>query len=360
MMSSRENVMRLTRLLTSLLLILVILLSGCGPQAKTPLVVFAAGSLIQPFNDLAKAFEAKNPDVSVQSEFHGSIQVIRQVTDLHQKIDVVATADESLLPMLMYTGQDSETAQAYASWSIKFATNRLGIAYTAKSKHADEINEQNWYKLLAQPDVKVGIADPRFDASGYRTLMIYQLSQEYYKKPTLFFDTFQGAFKYPIQVEDENGVSVIHVPEILETRDNAHIVLRGASLQLLALLESGDLDYAFEYESVIQQHKFQLVKLPDALNLGAPGMAANYGKVSVRLDFQRFAAVKPEFRGEQIAYGITIPSNAPHPREAARFIQFIFSQEGRQIMNQNYHPVYDPLVIDHPASLPADLAGLKK
>jgi len=33
--------------------------------------------------------------------------------------------------------------------------------------------------------------------------------------------------------------------------------------------------------------------------------------VEVDLNFQRFATVKPQFVGERIAYGITIPSNAP-------------------------------------------------
>ena len=48
------------------------------------------------------AFEAQHPDVDVQVEGHGSIQAIRQVTDLHRPIDVVAVADESLIPDLMF------------------------------------------------------------------------------------------------------------------------------------------------------------------------------------------------------------------------------------------------------------------
>ena len=49
---------------------------------------------------------------------------------------------------------------------------------------------------------------------------------------------------------------------------DAHILLRGASIQLIALLESGDLDYGFEYESVIRQHGLKLLSLPDEVNLG--------------------------------------------------------------------------------------------
>ncbi len=57
--------------------------AGCSRE-KTPLVVFAAGSLIIPFADLEKAFEARYPEIDVQAEYHGSIQVIRHVTELHE------------------------------------------------------------------------------------------------------------------------------------------------------------------------------------------------------------------------------------------------------------------------------------
>ena len=151
--------------------------AGAESDAKTPLVVFAAGSLILPFADLEKAFEAANPDIDVQAEYHGSIQVMRHVTDLHEEIDVVATADASLIPMLMYASKVPETGQPYADWYIRFASNRLALAYRPESKYASEINAENWPEILARPDVKLGLSDPRFDASGYRTLMAFALDE---------------------------------------------------------------------------------------------------------------------------------------------------------------------------------------
>ncbi len=344
------NIHRFTRML-ALLLIFVSSSSGCagrspGSQAngsaKTPLVVFAAGSLIIPFGDLEKAFESKYPNIDVQAEYHGSIQVIRQVTDLHKPIDVVATADASLIPMLMYAASDPDTGQPYAGWYIRFASNHLALAYGPNSKYADEINRDNWYSILARPDVKVGVADPRFDASGYRALMAYALAQEYYQKNTLFRDMFGGHFTYPLGIFKDEGLTTITVPEIIETKTNSHIVIRGASIQLVALLESGDLDYSFEYESVIRQHQLQILQLPDAINLGAEGYEQTYNTVQVNLDFQRFATVKPQFRGERIGYGITIPGNAPHPDEAALFIAFLLGPEGRAVMQADFQPLFDP------------------
>ena len=324
-------------------------------SGKTPLVVFAAGSLIIPFGDLEKAFESKYPNIDVQAEYHGSIQVIRQVTDLHKPIDVVATADASLIPMLMYATKDPETAKPNASWFIRFASNHLALAYGPNSKYADEINSANWYSILARPDVKVGIADPRFDASGYRALMAYALAQDYYQKSTLFRDMFSGHFTYPLGIFKDDGLTTITVPEIVETQPNSHIVIRGASIQLIALLESGDLDYAFEYESVIRQHQLKLLQLPDSINLGAEGYDQTYSTVQVDLDFQRFASVKPQFRGERIGYGITIPGNAAHPDQAAQFIAILLGPEGRAIMQKDYHPLFDPATGDQYGNIPAVL-----
>ena len=332
---------------------------GCAtkPVAKTPLNLIIAGSLMIPFDDLEKAYEAEHPDVDVQIEAHGSIQAIRQVSEVHELMDAVFSADHTLIPMLMYQAKVPETNRPYANWYIKFATNHLGLAYSSKSKYADQINSDNWYKIVARSDVKLGIADPRFDAVGYRALMTLQLAKAAYNKPTIFEDVIMGQFKTPITLADESGRVIIHVPEILETQKSSNIVLRGASIQEIALLESGDLDYAFEYESVIQQHKLNLVKLPDAINLGSEQYAKQYAQVQVRLDFQRFVSVKPEFTGEVIGYGMTIPSNAPHPKQAEDFIAFLLGSKGRAIMEANHHPLVSPQA-DRYDVLPASLKPL--
>jgi len=325
---------------------------------KTPLTVFAAGSLIIPFTHIEQAFEKQYPNIDVQVEYHGSIQVMRHVTELHEPIDVVATADASLIPMLMYANNVPETGEPYADWFIRFASNHLALAYSPESKYADEINASNWTEVLARPDVKTGLADPRFDASGYRTLMAYALTEIENSRYDLFGAMFDGQFTFPVTIFRGDQLTTITVPEILETKSNSHIVLRGASIQLIALLESGDLDYAFEYESVIQQHGLSMLQLPDAVNLGEANYEDTYKDVQVNLDFQRFATIKPQFRGERIGYGITIPSNAPHADEAALFIAFLLSPEGRAILAADHHPMFDSFAADGYINLPESLKAL--
>jgi molybdate/tungstate transport system substrate-binding protein len=269
---------------------------------------------------------------------------------------VVVTADASLIPMLMYASKVPE--QPYADWYIRFASNRLALAYNAESKYADEINADNWTEVIARPDVKIGIADPRFDASGYRALMAFALSEMANEDYGLFAPMFDGQFSFPVTIFRGDELTTITVPEILETKTDSHIVLRGASVQLIALLESGDLDYAFEYESVIQQHHLSMLSLPAEVNLGEQEFETFYNQVQVKLDFQRFATVKPQFRGERIGYGVTIPASALHPSEAAQFIAFLLSPDGRSVMEGDHHPMFETFSADGYESLPLDLQSL--
>ena len=332
--------------------------AGAESEAKTPLVVFAAGSLIIPFADVEQAFEARYPNIDVQAEYHGSIQVMRHATELHEAIDVVATADASLIPMLMYASQVPETGEPYTDWYIRFASNHLALAYRPESKYASEINADNWFEILTRPDVKLGLSDPRFDAAGYRELMALSLMENSLGRYGLFEPVFGGQFTFPVTIFRDDDLTTITVPEILETKPDAHIILRGGSIMLIALLESGDLDYVFEYESVIQQHGLKMLALPEAVNLGEAEFESAYEAVQVNLDFQRFATVKPQFRGERIGYGITIPTNAPHPDAAALFIEFLLGPEGRAIMDANHHPLFDPCLADGYASMPPSLQAI--
>ncbi len=206
--------------------------------------------------------------------------------------------------------------------------------------------------------MRLGIADPRFDANGYRALMMLKLAEGYYNKPTLFFDAFDGQFTSPVTVEDEGQQAVIHVPEILETKSGARVVMRAYSVQLLPLLESGDIDYAIEYLSVVEQHGLQYVTLPSEVNLGDENLGDLYGKVRVDLDYQRFATVKPSFVRAVITYSLTVPSNAGNPEAASAFVSFLLGPEGQE----DHGPVPSAHVrqprCDNLDAVPGELRGL--
>ncbi len=334
---------------------LVLSVAGCGSDKRQVKLIYA-GSLIVPFERLAAEFERRHPDVDVLTESHGSIQVLRHVTELGDRFDLAVSADEQLIPPLMYDRVDHETGKPYASWYCTFATNRMVLAISPKSPLAGELDARTWYRRVTQPDVRFGLADPRFDAAGYRALMLLQLAEREYDDPYLFEDMMMGRFTTPVTVtRSAAGVDVIEVPEILETQRGGALVLRGASIQLVALLESGDLDCAFEYESVARQHGLKYVRLPSAIDLGEAGLRADYRRVEVKLDFQRFASVKPVFRGDVIRYALTIPANAPDPELAGELVTFLLGDDGRRILEEDYQPVLTPAVLDAASAAPQEV-----
>jgi len=344
------------------LLILIIALetAGCslpGPireRNKVKLKVIIAGSLLVPFQSLEKEFEKANPDIDLLLEGHGSVQVIRSVTELNNKADIVAVADDHLIPLMMYSAEIPESSKPYADWCIKFATNKLGIAYKPESAYSSEINANNWYSIISRPDVIIGLADPRIDAMGYRTLMSMQLAEDYYHDQDIFEKCIGSAFNPPISIINNSDLSRIKIPEIVRSTKQK-VKLRSYSIQLMALLESGDIDYSFEYESVARQRGLKFLSLPEGIDLSNSDYEKQYQKVKVSLDFKRFASVVPDFEGRQIVYGLTIPNNAFHPEEASRFIKFILGQNGQRIFNQSYQPfLVNPKCDDVPA-LPEDL-----
>jgi molybdate/tungstate transport system substrate-binding protein len=365
---SLATVVAAALLMAALVATAALFLTGCSSSdggtgatagsGKTTLRVLFAGSLIIPFAEVEKQFEAAHPGVEVNMEGHGSIQAIRIVGDLHEQADLVITADYRLIPMLLYQSTDPDTGRPYSDWSVIFATNKMALAYTDGSAFAGEVSADNWFDVVNRPDVRLGISDPRMDANGYRSLMTIRLAEKYYPQPGLFTTTFGGVFRVPVRVTQSGENSLITVPEILETKSASHVVLRPYSVNLLPLLQTGDIDYAFEYESVIRQHGLRYVTLPPEIDLGDPAQADSYGRVTVKLDYQRFASVKPEFTGEPIRYGATIPSNSANPELAAELLAFILGPEGQAIMAQNYQPVIVPAQTDNYEKLPATIKSL--
>jgi len=307
------------RLAISLFPVLVLALSlipGCS--VRTTLTIYHAGSLTIPFDEVTKEFNKLYPDIKVETGVAGSVIAIRKVTELGKKAGIIASADYILIPEMMFP--------EYADWYITFACNRMVIAYTDNSLFGDEINEDNWYEVLQRHGVNYGRSDPNQDPCGYRTLMVWQLAQDYYNAPGLY-DKLYGA---------------------------AGELIRPKEVDLIALLESGDLDYAFNYLSVARQHKLNFVELPAEIDLSSQEFGDYYSKAKVEI-----AGKKPgetiTKTGKPIVYGVTIPKNAPHPELAVAWIDFLLSSDGMAILEANGQPPIIPAVTNDKSKLPDEL-----
>lgn len=257
--------MRVTRLMRFFLAIGLTACMGRDREPpRSPITVFAASSLARPLAVLADSFQRRARIVTLP-ELGGSLEQARKITELNRIPDVLMLADDDVVAAL---------APTHLEWYVRFATNRVVIAYAPRSRFADSVTSENWWRILSKPRVTIGRADPGIAPAGRHALTVLRRAGDYYARPALFDTLFARS---PLRYVRPNAT------------------------ELAALLETGEVDYVIEYESVARQYGFRFVELPEEL---APA----------------------------ILYGMSVPRQAVHAAEATQFVAFVLSDAGKGIL----------------------------
>jgi len=323
-MKKRNLFIRLTVAILAVSLFLFITGPAGAGDLSGKLVIFHAGSLSVPLKTIEKNFEKMHPGLDIQREPSGSSKAARKVSDLKKPCDIMASADYKVIDKLLIPG--------YADWNIRFATNQLVLCYTDKSKYAGEVNATNWQDILARPGVVWGHSDPNLDPCGYRSLMVLQLAETYYQKPGLY-------------------------DRLIANRPMQNV--RPKSVQLISLLQTGNMDYAWEYLSVAVQHKLKYVILPDQINLGNYKYDDLYAGAVVRVTGKKPGTFM-NIKGKSCTYGITLIKNAPNREAAVAFLAYMLDPNGGlQVLKEMGQPPFVPCRVPTAAMLGGLSAPLK-
>ena len=271
------------------------------------LTIFHAGSLTVPMAAIEKAFEAKYPDVDVQREPSGSSKAARKISDLGKPCDIMAAADYKVIDKLLRPD--------YTDNNIRFASNRMVLCYTDRSRFAETINEKNWMDILQKSGVVWGHSSPDLDPCGYRTLMVLQLAEKYYQRLGLYQKT-------------------------LANRPKRNV--RPKAVELISLLQTGNMDYAWEYRSVAVQHNLKFVEMPDEINLGNYKFDQEYAQATVEVSGKK-PGTTMTMTGKSITYGVTLLKDAPNHDAAIAFLAFMLdSSGGLKILEEMGQPPFIP------------------
>jgi molybdate/tungstate transport system substrate-binding protein len=264
--------------------------AGLGTASgKDTAVVFVAASLTNAIRPQLDSFAAAR-GVTLLTESGASMEHVRKLTELHRIPDLLLLADDEVFP--------TQLAPNYTSWWADFARNRMVVAYTDRSKAANEISDTNWYRILTRPGVEVGRADERIAPVGYRTLTLFALAALKYGQASLA------------------GQLVENAPP-KNVRPNA--------AELAALLAAGELDYIYDYESVARAHHFRYVVMP------------------------------PEVTGRPVTYALAIPDSAPHRKTGEALLQFFLSDSVRPKLRARFVDMMDRPIV-HGTGAPAFLS----
>lgn len=260
------------------------------------LVIFHAGSLAVPFEQLADEFMKMHRRVQVLREVAGSRECARKVCDLGKYCDVLASADGKVISNLLMP--------KHATWYVEFANNEMVLVYDRKSLGELQIADLPARLLKCMALYR---ADPNLDPCGYRTLMVWQLMGRYYNQPDLYEKLM---VKSPVS----------------KTRPK--------ETDILALFESGQADCFFIYRSVAEQHGLNYLVLPAEVNLSQPAMAETYATAIVEVTGTEPGTMLTRV-GAPIVYGITMPVQAADSRVGREFVRFVLSAKGKEIMRAN-------------------------
>ena len=294
--------------------------------AGEKVIIFHAGSLTVPLAKIEKQFEAANPGIDVLREGGGSTKMARMISELNKPADIMASADYKVI--------DKALIPQHADWNIRFASNQLVLCYTDQSRYAGEVNDQNWYEILGRQGVVWGHSDPNLDPCGYRSLMVLQLAEKYYNVPGLY-------------------------DRLIANRPQKNV--RPKSVELVSLLKTGNMDYAWEYLSVAVQHGLKYITLDEHINLGNYKYDKFYAQASVKV-----AGKKPGTWitrvGQSCTYGITLIKGAPNSSGAIKFLEYMLAPDGgMQVLKDMGQPPFVPARVSSPqvkAGLPGGLADL--
>jgi len=342
------------------LLLAIPLIAGCAPQKET-LTIYHAGSLAVPFGELKAEFECTHPDVEVLCESGGSAKMINKAITVvkagETPPDIIASADYKLIPDRLYEG-------GYADWNIAFARNTMVLCYCDGAPGSEAIvnGSRTWYDVLRNAPVSYGHSNPDDDPCGYRTLLVAQLAQRYYHDNATEFGLTpdpdaDGLYDALIPGNEHERGRVGGVNTTVRPGGSEEVV-RSKSVDLIASIQSGDLDYAFEYRSVAVQHGLNFIELDDAINLCQ--QAAIGGTNITYEEFYKEASVEimkepgayMTKSGKAIVYGITIVKNGKSKDLAAEFVKLLLSHEGQDVMERNGQPFIQPVICDHVENLP--------
>lgn len=308
--------------------ILAILALATTSFAKEKIIIFHAGSLSVPFSEIEKVFEGKYPQYDIQREAAGSRACARKITDIKKPADVMASADYKVIDNLMIP--------ANAKFNAQFATNEMAIAFTEKSKYADQITAENWPEIFLKEGVKVGHSNPNMDPCGYRSMLVTKLAEDYYNVPGFYDKLFGYGDSY--QNGEENKTKVI---------------VRPKETDLLGLIEAGMYDYLYIYKSVAEQHHLKYLTLPEEVSLKSAKFADQYKKATFQINGKKPGEWITK-KGGPMVYGITVAENdiCPANKEGAvLFVNFVLSEQGQAIMKKNGQGVIAPTIITGDSSI---------
>jgi molybdate/tungstate transport system substrate-binding protein len=280
-------------MLRSLPVLTALALLATPAAASAEVNVLYAGSLVNLMeHGIGPAFDKGEGD-TFRGFAAGSNGLANQIKGQLRHGDVFISANPKVNDML--TGAANGD---WVSWYVTFAQSPLVIGYNPSGRFAAELKSKPWYEVLREPGIRIGRTDPKLDPKGALTVELLDKAEAVYHQPGLA-KAVLGAPDNPAQVQPEEN--------------------------LVGRLQSGQIDVGFFYSTETADLKIPAIPLPPEVALSAH-------------------------------YTVTILRGAPDQAGAEKFVTFLLSPAGRQIMQQHGLDTVTPAVSGDASKIPAGLS----
>jgi molybdate transport system substrate-binding protein len=250
------------RALVPVLLAVLVLLAACGSSSGSKsssghvtMNVSAAASLMASFTTLGQQFEAANANTSVVFNFAGSNTLAQQITQ-GSPFNVFASADTQTM--------DKVTKEV--NTPVTFAHNQVAVIIPASNPgHITTLKD------LANPGIKIAVADPSVPAGNYT-----------------------------LEVLNKMGASPEYGPSY-ETAVKGNFVTQETSVSGVSTkVQTGEVDAGYVYvtDGLVAGSKVKIINIPEQFNVKA-------------------------------AYPIATAKTGSNPSTAQAFVDYVLSDQGQ-------------------------------
>ncbi|MCO5387142.1 extracellular solute-binding protein [Desulfosporosinus sp.] len=259
--------------------------------------IIHAGALQQVIRKCVKHFSSHNANLTFEATGVGSREGAKRLLS-GENYDIIALADQALFAELL-------VPDLVKSYYI-FAADQIVIGYSQLSKGSEEINQENWFETLLDSQVTFARSDHHLDPCGYRTLMVWQLSESFYSRPGLYSKMESACIPYSLYPK---------------------------SLDLASALVNGKVDYAFLYSSEAEQLGLPYITLPSKINLSNPAYANFYDQAAVSVE-SKVPGKNIIIHGKPIEFAIGISKESQHFELAQSFVELLTGPDGNSILEE--------------------------
>ena len=192
----------------------------------------------------------------------------------------------------------------------------MGIAYTSSTGQSQAVTNvinsfgsamssnttSAWYAFysnLTSGQVKVGISNPNADPAGYRAWIVLEAAGKAYANNSNYF-----------------------VNRMITNKGN---VTGASAADLVAPLQSGNIQFLFIYNSDITALKLSILQLPSGVNLGSPSYNTYYSQFI----YNTTGGLE---KGGAITLWITVPKDSTNSNESVQFVVYVL-QNYKTILN---------------------------